>query len=74
MTTLNLNKFPEEGQKMTTAQKLSNVKLSDYSNVLGFHSVIVKRNNAFTTIQAFYLGMFENTYTLDGRLIANRIA
>ena len=74
MTTSNLNQFVTEGKKMTTEQKLSNVKLSDYSNVLGFHSVIVKRENAFTTIQAFYLGMFENTYTLDGRLIANRIA
>lgn len=53
MTTLNLNQFTTEGQKMTTEQKLSNVKLSNYSNVLGFHSVIVKRDNAFKTIQAF---------------------
>ena len=74
MTTQNLNQFVKEGQKMTTEQKLSNVKLSNYSNVPGFHSVIVKRNNALETIQAFYLNMFENTYTPDGRLIANRIA
>jgi hypothetical protein len=74
MTTANLNEFVSEGKKMTTEQKMSEIKLSNYDKVLGFHSVIVKRNNAFKTIQAFYLDMFENTYTLDERLIANRIA
>jgi hypothetical protein len=74
MTTSNFNQFLIEGKKMTTEQKLSNVKLSNYSNVPGFHSVIVKRNNVLETIQAFYLNMFEDTFTPDGRLIANRIA
>jgi hypothetical protein len=74
MTTSNFNQFLIEGKKMTTEQKLSNVKLSNYSNVPGFHSVIVKRNNVLETIQAFYLNMFEDTFTPDGMLIANRIA
>lgn len=74
MTTANLNEFVLEGKKMTTEQKMSEIKLSNYDKVLGFHSVIVKRDNVFKTIQAFYLNMFENIYTLDERLIANRIA
>ena len=74
MTTANLNQFVSEGKKMTNAEKMSEIKLSNYNKVLGFHSVIVKRDNTFKTIQAFYLNMFENTYTLDERLIANRIA
>lgn len=74
MTTANLNEFVSEGKKMTTEQKMSEIKLSNYDKVLGFHSVIVKRNNTFKTIQAFYLDMFENTYTLDEKLIGNRIA
>jgi len=74
MTTANLNELVSEGQKMTTEQKMSEIKLSNYDKVFGFHTVIVKRNNAFKTIQAFYLNMFENTYTLDERLIGNRIA
>jgi len=74
MTTAELNHYIAEGQKLTREQRLANIKLSDYTNITGSDSVIVKRNNAFITIQAFYLDMFENTYTLDGRLIANRIA
>lgn len=74
MTTANLIEFVSDGKNMTTEQKMSEIKLSNYDKILGFHSVIVKRNNVFKTIQAFYLEMFENTYTLDGRLIANRIA
>lgn len=74
MTTANLNEFVSEGKKMTTEQKISEIKLSNYDKVLGFHSVYVKRNNAFKIIQAFYLEIFENTYTLDEMIIANRIA
>ena len=73
MTTANLNELVSEGKKMTNEQKMSEIKLSNYDKILGFHSVIVKRNDTFKTIQAFYLGMFENAYTCDGRLIANRI-
>ena len=74
MTTANLNEFVSEGKKMTTEEKMSEIKLSNYDKIVGFNSVIVKRNNTFKTIQAFYLEMFENIYTLDGRLIANRIS
>jgi hypothetical protein len=74
MTTANLNEFVSEGKKMTTEEKMSEIKLSNYDKIVGFNNVIVKRNNTFKTIQAFYLEMFENIYTLDGRLIANRIS
>jgi len=74
MTTANLNEFVSEGKKMTTEEKMSKIKLSNYDKIVGFNNVIVKRNNTFKTIQAFYLEMFENIYTLDGRLIANRIS
>lgn len=73
MTTANLKELVTEGKKMTTEQKMSEIKLSNYNKVLGFHNVIVKRNNDFKTISAFYLNMFENVYTLDGKLIGNRI-
>lgn len=73
MTISNLNQLVSEGKKMTIEQKLSDIKLSNYSTIQGFHNVIVKRDNAFVTIHAFHLNMFENIYTLDERLIANRI-
>ena len=74
MTTANLNEFVLEGKRMTNEQKMSEIELSNYDKILGFHAVTVKRNGIFKTIQAFYLAMFENVYTCDGILIANRIS
>lgn len=59
---------------MPSEQKLlSTITLSNYDKILGHQSVIVKRNNNLIFIDAHELEMFENTYTPDGMLIANRI-
>ena len=73
MTTANLNELVSNGKKMTKEEQMSEIKFSNYDIKLGFYNVIVKRNGVFKTIHAFYLEMFEDIYTLDERLIANRI-
>lgn len=61
-------------KQLTKNQQMIKIKLSNYDIVRGFHHVIVKRNNQLATIQAFYLKMYENTFTPDGWIIGNRIA
>ena len=73
MTTAELETLVNEGKNMTNEQSMSIIKLSNYEKKVGFHKVIVKRNNILKVIHAFHLDMYENTYTIDGRLIANRI-
>lgn len=74
MTTEDLFLFILDGEKLTAEQKMSEIKLANNIIILGFNSVIVRRNNKFKTIHAFNLEIFENIYTLDKRLISNRIS
>ena len=52
---------------------MSKIKLSNYDIKLGYQQVNVKREGKFEYIQAYNLKMYENTYTIDGWLIGNRI-
>jgi hypothetical protein len=58
---------------LTHDQKMSKIKLSNYDIKLGYQQVNVKREGKFEYIQAYNLKMYENTYTIDGWLIGNRI-
>ncbi len=73
MTTTQLNSLVATAANMSTEDKKSVIKLSDYSTLYGYEHVMVKENGEFKYKYAFHLNMFENIFDCFGRLIGNRI-